>query len=1124
MNTKKNIIADINKKLMNPRTDKIWLIASILDDSDYDELNSIYNKVSVLHRGLFALPYLRRKDYDTIFKRGHFITNKSIVRYIGVVLFVLQKNQKLIQEYIELRYKYECAFLLGQYNIAYQYLSEINQSIGYSVWAAEQEVKLTRQYEGLNACAKIVDKLRQAKYKLGFYSSYFFKSSSIDYPFDNDVELFYNTLQDGQLDTELVDAVINHTCAYKADYRGNKWVYEHSQSSLIDLYNSIRDNLWYFKYEEEDEHQVSRYLSIWLQLFDDPVVRKYANVKFLLAEWNIFDRRDEILLAYYRHDYELVDNLSMGYLENYPTDFEILDKRVKSLALLEKSIDKPADDACILSKIQYYYYCLLSNPQGFHIFLNKLNTILRSLYSFQSCRYLYEKANGYSVSNLNAVHKNSYKYNIFVSTDDIKAFDSQVKQSVFLRTLPTSNYNTILSNIIVGNVIDQEFTYLLSSAQNNETDATSLQLIWTENKIPVFLKAIVASDIFGQLVANSRWNEAISFYVQAKLDDPYVELRYSKDVLFQKLELEVLDDLNIPLVISIFYTMIDYTSARRYIAYKHALKHLNVKKASEVNVSDNKFIQYFLQNVADKKVMGLHRAQFRSYDDVVNERLQICNNLYSHNSDRALLKEIAELVKDQQVRRLIHKVDESRIYVDEEGIRVHELEELSTWFDVYKATDDNVFYSDSGIGLLLDYFIKSGVLNEKSKIFTLNLGDDNIETNYKESLFRQIFMSIRDKFLLNAKYGLDFHLSTRIRHGSLINQLRMHFEQYSLVTNIGSGDCYALDTYWTDKMLSLNTNQRQSCKELFLAFTQKVDASIFRIKDEYVQIRTEKHDKKLSAAFDYSYDNIKYDISILAQQCNDIDFNDCVNRIFAFLWVHTENCIKYLHSLIDNEKKILLDELSNLNRDVIELVHGEDKLVSSLTTAITQCCTDLQRDFDIVHGWLERRNTTSFEFTMQNVIDTCTTVINNMNTKGIKIEPTNTSKSSLKGLYFNYLYDVLNNILNNVLNYQKRSQEEIKCKVLVEESCNLLHIKVVNNVLEKDIPEIKKSIETAERNCERDVASGKVSGENGTGIAKIYNVVKNILNHAENKYSNTVDENDHTVTSDIWINIDNIKL
>ena len=142
----------------------------------------------------------------------------------------------------------------------------------------------------------------------------------------------------------------------------------------------------------------------------------------------------------------------------------------------------------------------------------------------------------------------------------------------------------------------------------------------------------------------------------------------------------------------------------------------------------------------------------------------------------------------------------------------------------------------------------------------------------------------------------------------------------------------------------------------------------------------------------------------------------------------------------------------------------------------------------------------------------------------LKIEPINTCTSSLKGLYFNYLYDVLNNILNNVLNYQKHSQKEIWCKVLVEESYNTLHIKVVNNVLEKDIPEIKENIERAVQNCEKDVASGKVSGENGTGIAKIYNVVKNILNHAENKYTTTVDENDYTVTSDVSINLDNIKL
>jgi len=80
------------------------------------------------------------------------------------------------------------------------------------------------------------------------------------------------------------------------------------------------------------------------------------------------------------------------------------------------------------------------------------------------------------------------------------------------------------------------------------------------------------------------------------------------------------------------------------------------------------------------------------------------------------------------------------------------------------------------------------------------------KTKHVKELFEQLFMIIRDQFLFNPKYGLDIYLSTRIRHGTLVNRLRNHFEDNHLVTN-KSNERYLPNVYWTENFFKLKTRK-----------------------------------------------------------------------------------------------------------------------------------------------------------------------------------------------------------------------------------------------------------------------------------------------------------------------------
>lgn len=138
------------------------------------------------------------------------------------------------------------------------------------------------------------------------------------------------------------------------------------------------------------------------------------------------------------------------------------------------------------------------------------------------------------------------------------------------------------------------------------------------------------------------------------------------------------------------------------------MKQIGVSKASEIKIVADRRVKYFLYSVADQKVIGLHRRQFKNQNEVIEERLSICNNLYEIFQDKCSSDEIASLIKTNRIKGLIKQVDESKIYVDEDGIRRNELADEELIFTMFQSTDSNIQYEDQGMQFLVKYLKSLG--------------------------------------------------------------------------------------------------------------------------------------------------------------------------------------------------------------------------------------------------------------------------------------------------------------------------------------------------------------------------------------------------------------------------------
>ena len=1076
------------KLLSTPKEDKINLVNTIMQEKNYDELLQIYNHVPKLHKGLFGLSYLRRSSYDKLYSSGYSI-EKDIVEYIGVLAFVFEQNKSYLSTFLKLKQEVESFILKSDYSNALKTIHSINKTISYSAWASALEIKVLRLAEGINASKKFYQKVYNQKRVTAFFSVCALKTSSIDYPFDNEIE-FYNQFI-SPLEARFQCFLRMHSFPYVQKEIDPHWMFEDFRSSIIDLYLSLRGTVWRLPINIIENPRFRRYISAIEKVTNDALLTKFCIVNGISHTHPSAQHtmRVKIQKNFVNRKYAEVVHEGKIYMDEYPMDMSIMDLTIKACVLNQEHPEWVDFEGSIWDKLVHNYYYMLCPDDDYEVHLNRIKLICKSLYSLDSCRFIYALVTNIENNKLGSLYDTTWEYSSYCNYADMLHFPQLITTPEYGEFVSAPNKEVLIpeyENIVVLTKSEKEVFEILSNRWENQTTTS-------------YLSSMVASYLFNYYTKHSLLKEAIRFYVDTYLYKKQVSITIQNmEEIVSQLESDG-GKMGIPLELSIFYTMINEPVLKRYIAYKHYLKSVGLSRPSEISIFGDKKIKYFLSNVADMSVMGLHR-EFKTREERLKERIRICNNLYDFYGERVFSDEVSSLAKKEEVKRMINRVDDSKIYVDVENIQKNELHDEELLYKLFQEMDDSILFEDTGIQALQEYMQQLG-----SPITFLDI--DTVTQKY--SIFKQVYRGIRDKFLYDPRYGLDFYLSTRIRHGTLVNQLRNHFLEHHLVTNKNM-DEYEPNTYWVDEKMGLNGSVREQCLERFTSFAQTIDSYILDIKDKYVQISTENRnaDKK-EAYFNFAFtSNNDSCIGGLYTACKKVDFQTGCQYIFEYLWLLVDGDLYYLRQELDIIKGKMLDELSDLMSEIYHIV-DDQQVVSTLHNEIAACRTELQNDFDTVSKWFVRNANVSFDFNMQNVLDTCLTNMNNVNQNQLKYTVDNKSTSSFSGKYFNDIYDIFHDLLNNILNYQKKKSKIVDCEIHVIEEDELLHIVISNWIDQEDKVEIQQAI-SRHKNIDDIKYSDRVTKEEHSGILKISNIVTNILRAKGNNYANSVDDNSFT--------------
>lgn len=1093
-----NKIANYLKLLRNPKINKVGLAVSILQELNYDELCLLKERTPVVFKSIVTANYLKRKSFESIAKSGANFSSveKDYVEYIGTLAYIFEQNKESINSFIKYRDGFEYCLLTGQYEECNDLLGRINE-ISYSLWGADISIKFQHLTKGLSCATDEYNRLYRLNQRLSVFCFYSYKTSDIEAPFESDVNHFLKEFRDNY---ETREYVISHSFPYIKIEEGN-WTMTSGILSLIDLYQIFILSLRSISEHTKKDIRFKRYLNIIDEAIDDPIIHKFCwlflGKSYCFEEENT---RDAIVMSYYNADYLFVAQNAIDYLEKHPQDTAILDIYVKSIIQSKSNLNQPEKDETLARKLCFYYYKYLLNNEASSLYLRKLQNICQVWSPFQSFLHLARTCEIRENNDMLSDSKDYWRTSQLANVQDLLVFDDDSERLKLLESWNPATVDMYNEYITSCEIIDTS-DYLDSQLVKEKDVFEELIRLNSIRQVPVYSRNKVCSFIFNQFLKTKKYQEATDFFATEMLSKDHLSLTILDEGLIDELQnSDVERNCRNPLDFSIFYTFINYAPYKRYLSYKRYLKQQGIEKASMISVDGSEKIHYFLENVVDRKVIGLHVLKFKNSQEVIEERIAIVKKLYDYYKDKKYAEEVNALVQELTINGLVQQVDDSKIYVDTDSIKNAEIKDCSILFELLKNTDENLKYFEDNSS----YFIQLISLlqqKEMTSVLVFDSSKNQIITDYKYSLFKKLYLAVRDQFVSNPKFGLDYYLSTRIRHGTIDNQLRNHFQEYHLVTNIEESGEYAVNSYWIEKFGIYNEDYYR-CVQVFCQFSHTIDDIIYKLKSEKIQIKTEDEAERIGAIFDFSSENLEWFMEGIYSTCIKGTYDNCIESIFDKLWEYTLVCLVQMREELTRTHDLMRDALNELHNNIFSIV-PDNKWRKSFGDAITSCTTNLQKDFDIVNGWFQRKNTPVFDFTLQQVFDASLSAINRINQGTLKLRAQIDSHSAFMGAYFGAFHDLFHDLLNNVLDYEKKGHiQRGMGEVKVLETAGGVNITVCNPIAEEDIPELKKILEEQEGKYSSLLNRGRSRLEGKSGFTKIYNIVNNILHSEDNSYHN----------------------
>lgn len=1064
----------------------------------------------------------------------YFFKPQSLDLEINWVIQGLKQYKETLKIFAGLKNDVENNILLGNYCHAEDLLEKSLVTLGYSVWYYEMRLIIAGLQDNFSKSISIVSDFnsKQKDIKRGFVpivlSSLLSRSlrSLSAYEYDTDLYSRYKKNR-----TEFQNDRYNYYL-FRLNYYQNYNIDDLSVTLIMESLNSIVDRYVLLNYvlrsyviKDWDNRGIAS--SFALSLYKMTSDKCWLPFIILKSEKSIpeeyFDTTFvSILDNYYIGKYDKVIDGCKRYLVSNPSNFDVVKLYCRAL-LFKNEGYKPIvnEKKSVLNEISNLVYSVMTEQDN-SSFLDLLYQRSKNLYglSFASGLDYYIKEEK-KWDKVQWLHLSSMTcFDPLFTT----AFETIDEQETYLnwgaKKAPNSIVIAYQKRRVKKLTTDESsdvVTYIreVDNAKitfDNKDYAKSIELwdsiiVKNSEYIPTVQTAVEYTFRSYEMLGVENRQKAIRFYVSKYIENKAFVSKVKTKQFMLDIKNSRYDGLknDIDFLIFIFLNADNYPQ-KQFVLQSYC-KYENVIYPSDLiykfNRKDPRKVELFFYLLVTDDLL-YHHYKLKSTLEVLDEKIKIASFLKSSfDGNKIYTVMCTELMHEIVAYRGMKKLDDSKIFVNEDAIMKYELCKIDELYERFKkqatlARSNRVF-------LLVD-----------GRDFTQNNAADLIDdiatysNNAIEEVALQLFNAIRYSFL-KSRFGLATYLSTRIRHGVFEGELRSDLERLHLILSL-SGQRYMPSDYWPIDY-SINSSNADVLYKAQAHFSHSIDSLISSFKDSVIQIRVDEDDNS-KGEFDYSVD-----LKTLSERLLDIESQTSNKEMFcksviAFLWEITEKRLEIVRNRISNElKPQIFNHLLNLEQN-IELLTGHETLNADLKTAVNNAKAALTQKLTKVENWFYRQETKFEDFDIKNhILMTMEQAARYYPDVKFNFDLNFNSPSSLiRSEYSSSFFDLFFIFLTNMLRYSKNDNPRIFHITSHMNEDGFIHFELIND-LPHDINE--DSLNNSFEEKMEDIA--KLQKEGGSGLVKAMTIVKYDFGNTNNTF--TIKAKDHKCIVDILFNI-----
>lgn len=525
--------------------------------------------------------------------------------------------------------------------------------------------------------------------------------------------------------------------------------------------------------------------------------------------------------------------------------------------------------------------------------------------------------------------------------------------------------------------------------------------------------------------------------------------------------------------------------------------------SSSTSVSYSNFEFAFLEKVCRIEVI-YSSPYFSDQEELELARIDILNFLALNGKDSPQIQnEISNLFRRILVRKGIKQIDYSKIYVDINGLKSTLQKELKESFirniEIASLSLDQINQLQDSIGGILVYYLEKQEEDQTEEDVIKNLK----LTSYNRFLhFTDAFLKVRDAFISNKDYGLDTYVSMRIRHGTLLGQIRNVFEAHKLITEWSENiNDYQTNEFWINKFSRVTDDEKSLLTKSFNQFSKAIDDITSKLRSQTIQIKTELINSV--GLFDYTYSE-KDLLNLFSKQFGSIrEYDLFIDNVIEELWKKTEHCLNnikiYLSNEFNNSIEREFQKLEDTINSILSLRDIHNSELHEVISSITTCRTAIVVEIHKISEWFNRSNKRLIdEFDFSILVDSCINTLQSINPilKEAKISINNNCDFKFDGDLFPYFTDIFFYLILNAITHSKLDANNLNIIIDINMSSDYIYIVIKNNIFKDAGYEelLHRRVENTRKVLAQKETSENINKEGGTGYPKIKKTISQDLN------------------------------